>query len=202
MQILCVTGFEWLHMIDTYTVPASLLACEAPWVCLVINNRHGESGLKDRRSYRALLWIRLGTVNLATWLISCCDLYYNERVSSFFKRMDKRQNAFFSCVIDVNARLKMSPVHLKCFLNCQNWTRWNRKLYKPNGSTSFRFVLICDIVKLISGIIWLSGTVAVTNHGLATRFFIGSLCFTLSICRAPVMLSGGEGVPMPRVREY
>ena len=106
------------HLIDMY-IPASLLACVASCVCVVINNR--DWGIQAERPsllssvLAAFLRAWIGTVNLAARLVSCCDLYYNELVSPFFKRTGKRRNAFFVfffclCVITVNARLKMSRV--------------------------------------------------------------------------------------------
>lgn len=117
------------HLIDVY-IPASLLACAASCIYVVLNNR--DAGIWAERPsllsslLAALLWAWLGIVNVATRLVSCCDLYYNELVSPFFKRTGKRRKRVFFlclCVIAVNARLKMSLVSLN-YLNCQSWTEW------------------------------------------------------------------------------
>lgn len=197
-------------LIDMY-IPASLLACMTSCVCLIINNR--DRGIWAERPsllpslLAALLWAWLGTVNLATQLVSCCDLYYNELVSPFFKRTGKRRKRFFSLFVCHRHECQAENVTPSSELPKLTELDWMKSgligssINWP-GSTSCWFVLVCDIIKLIFGVIWLSGTVTPPNHGLATSFFIGSLCSALSICCTPVMLSGGEGVPLPCVREY
>lgn len=198
------------HLIDMY-IPASLLACIASCICVVINNRNG--GIWAERPsllsslLAALLWAWLGRVNLATWLVSCCDLYYNELVSPFFKCTVKRWKCFFSLFVCHRRECHSENVTRSSELPKLSELDWMKSALIRSSvmgprSTSCRFVLICDIINLIFGVIWLSGTVTLPNHGLATSFFIGSLCSALSICCTPVMLSGGEGVPVPCVREY
>lgn len=200
------------HLIDM-CIPASLLACVASCVCLVKNNR--DRGIWAERPsllsslLAALLWAWLGTANLAARLVSCCDLYYNELVSPFFKRKGKRRKRFFFFALFARHRHECQAENVTRFselpkLSELDWMKSALIGSFMNGSrcTSSWFILVCDILKLILGVIFFSCTVTLPNHGLATSVFIGSLCSALSICCAPVMLSGGEGVPMPCVRGY
>lgn len=96
----------------------------------------------------------------------------------FFKMYSQKMKTLFFfllclCVIAVNARLKMSLAPLN-YLNCQelDWMKSARirsSIHGP-GSASCWFVLVCDILKLVLRLIWLPGTVALPNHGLATSF--------------------------------
>lgn len=199
------------HLIDM-CIPASLLACVTSCVCVVINNRDG--GIWAERPsllsslLAALLWAWLGTANLAARLVSCCDLYYKELVSLFFKRMGKKRKCFlFSLFACHRHECQAENVTRSSELPKLSELDWMKIVLigsSINGpcSTSCWFGLVCDLLKLIFGVICLSCTVTLPNHGLATSFFIGSLCSALSICCTPVMLSGGEGVPMPCVRGY
>lgn len=198
------------HLIDM-CIPASLLACVTSCVCVVINNRDG--GIWAERPsllsslLAALLWAWLGTANLAARLVSCCDLYYKELVSPFFKRTGKRQKCIFFFFVCVSSPWMAENVTRSSELPKLSELDWMKIVLigsSINGpySTSSWFGLVCDLLKLIFGVICLSCTFTLPNHGLATSFFIGSLCSALSICCTPVMLSGGEGVPMPCVRGY
>lgn len=203
---------------------ASLWSTVTPCLFVVTNNSDQGIGTNTAHLSSGMLAVFLknwlGIINLVIY--ACKSLWPLQQCTCIFflcTRQCKRQKAFFFLffffvvlfVIELNVILKMSLVCLDHFsILKQPELGWMEKStrtkhYKLNGHLS-TLCLISSFATFPNSFPEQSGLLVLLqcpNHGCTMSLFIGSLCSMFSsICCVPDMLSGGEGVPMPCVREH